>query len=260
MLHERAQADGAGGLTDTTLLARARGGLSGGTIDSGRAMAEAVEADPTRRRTIADPYALSPDRAAEPEVPGQRDVRSVFVERETGQWVGPFVMAHFNSRVVRRSNALLGHAYGPRFRYREVSAYGHGWRGRRRATVATAGLGLALAAMSDARTRPWFDRLAPKPGEGPSEEARAAGWFRMETRTTTDSGRRYLAVVAAHGDPGYAATAVMLAESALCLAEDGDRLPRAAGVLTPATAMGDALVERLRARGFTLSVEELAPA
>jgi short subunit dehydrogenase-like uncharacterized protein len=48
----------------------------------------------------------------------------------------------------------------------------------------------------------------------------------------------------------------MLVESALCLALDGGRLPPAAGVLTPATAMGDALVDRLRAQGFTLTVEE----
>ena len=75
--------------------------------------------------------------------------------------------------------------------------------------------------------------------------------------STTTSGRRYLATVAAKGDPGYAATAVMLGESALCLALDGEKLPPAAGVLTPATAMGGALVERLRARDFVLTVDEL---
>jgi short subunit dehydrogenase-like uncharacterized protein len=47
----------------------------------------------------------------------------------------------------------------------------------------------------------------------------------------------------------------MLGESALCLALDGDRLPSAAGVLTPATAMGTALVDRLRSAGFTFEVE-----
>jgi short subunit dehydrogenase-like uncharacterized protein len=67
-------------------------------------------------------------------------------------------------------------------------------------------------------------------------------------------------VVAAQGDPGYAATAVMLAESTLCLARDGDRLPAATGVLTPAVAMGDALVDRLRERGLTLTVEEVGGA
>jgi short subunit dehydrogenase-like uncharacterized protein len=79
----------------------------------------------------------------------------------------------------------------------------------------------------------------------------------MKIRTTTETGRRYLATVSAQGDPGYAATAVMLGEAALCLALDGDSLPAAAGVLTPATAMGDALVDRLRSRDFTLTVDEL---
>ncbi|HLL87446.1 MAG TPA: hypothetical protein VK387_09065, partial [Thermoleophilaceae bacterium] len=67
-------------------------------------------------------------------------------------------------------------------------------------------------------------------------------------------GRRYRCRVAAQGDPGYAATAVMLGETALCLALDGDRLPDRAGVLTPATAMGGALVERLRAAGQTFEM------
>ena len=47
----------------------------------------------------------------------------------------------------------------------------------------------------------------------------------------------------------------MFGESSLCLAFDGDRLPSGAGVLTPATAMGNVLVERLRADGQTFEVE-----
>jgi short subunit dehydrogenase-like uncharacterized protein len=77
----------------------------------------------------------------------------------------------------------------------------------------------------------------------------------MEIRTRTSTGARYRCVVAAQGDPGYQATSVMLGESALCLAFDRDRLPARVGVLTPATAMGDALVDRLRSAGFTLTVE-----
>ncbi|HET7278306.1 MAG TPA: saccharopine dehydrogenase NADP-binding domain-containing protein [Dermatophilaceae bacterium] len=258
MLHERAVADGAGDLLDTTLVARAKGGASGGTVDSSRAQLEALTAHPALTKVLFDPYALSPAREAEPSLPGQRDVRSVFFDHESGQWVGPFVMGMFNTRIVRRSNALLGHAYGKAFRYREAAAFGRGARGRRRAVLMTAGLGLGLAAMANPLTRPLANWLMPSPGEGPSEEARRAGWFRMEIRTHTSSGRRYLAVVAAQGDPGYAATSVMLGESALCLAGDPSSLPLAAGVLTPATALGTALVERLRARGFTMTVEELA--
>jgi short subunit dehydrogenase-like uncharacterized protein len=257
LLHERAVRDGAGGLLDTTLLARAKGGLSGGTIDSSRTQIDEVMGDRRLAKVIFDPYALSPDRAAEPELGKERDTQSVFLDSETGQWVGPFVMAAFNTRIVRRSNALRGHAYGRQFRYRELSVFGRGLKGRRQAMVVTGMLGLSLKALGHRRMRPWFDRIAPKPGEGPSAASRASGWFRMDVRTTTESGRRYRAVVAAQGDPGYAATAVMLGEAALCLALDGPALPPAAGVLTPATAMGDALVDRLRAQGLTLSVEDL---
>lgn len=257
LLHERAEADAAGGLLDTTLLARAKGGLSGGTIDSSRTQVDTVMADRRLARVVFDPYALSPDRKAEPDLGKERDPSTVFVDEQTGQWVGPFIMAAFNTRIVRRSNALRGHAYGRRFRYRELSSYGRGLKGRRRATIFSGGLGLAFKALANPRTRPLFDRLVPKPGEGPDAASRAAGWFRMEIRTTTESGRRYLAVVGANGDPGYAATTVMLGQSALSLAFDTALLPPAAGVLTPSTAMGDALVQRLRDEDFTLTVEEL---
>jgi short subunit dehydrogenase-like uncharacterized protein len=50
----------------------------------------------------------------------------------------------------------------------------------------------------------------------------------------------------------------MLGESGLALALDGDRLPARAGVLTPATAMGEVLAGRLRAAGFRLEVEKIA--
>ena len=59
------------------------------------------------------------------------------------------------------------------------------------------------------------------------------------------------------GDPGYTETSKMLAESALCLAFDVEQLPDRAGVLTPATAMGVPLIERLRAAG--IAFEEVSP-
>ena len=60
---------------------------------------------------------------------------------------------------------------------------------------------------------------------------------------------------AADHDPGYNGTAVMLGESALGLALDD--LPERAGVLTPMTALGPVLARRLRAQGFTITVESL---
>jgi short subunit dehydrogenase-like uncharacterized protein len=103
-----------------------------------------------------------------------------------------------------------------------------------------------------------LDRVLPSPGEGPSESRRRNGFFRIELHTRTSSGARYLCRVSQQGDPGYLATSVMFGESSLCLAHDGERLPARAGVLTPATAMGDALIERLRAAGQTLAVERVS--
>lgn len=257
LLQRRAAADGAGGLGDTTLrVRRLAGGLSGGTIDSMRLQLRRAAEDPSLRPVLADPGAL---REGAPVAPGQRDVWRPFRDAETGEWDAPFVMAGYNSRLVRRSDALLrassgGAGYGDRFRYREVLPTGSGLGGRMRAAGIAAAMGAAVAAMSTPGLRSLVDRALPAPGEGPSEERRRAGSFAMETTTRAADGRRYRATVAAQGDPGYAATSVMLGEAALALAIDSDRCSAEGGLLTPAVAMGDVLAERLRAQGFTLEV------
>jgi short subunit dehydrogenase-like uncharacterized protein len=255
LLHREAERLGAGGLGDTTLLVtRLSGGVSGGTVDSMRSQVEVLQSDPSRKRVLQDPFALSTHPVAKADHAGQRDAMYVYRDATTGRWTAPWVMASFNSRIVRRSDALLDHAYGPGFRYREAVGFGRGTAGRLQAYGLAAALGTVFAAMSNPRTRPLADRLLPAPGEGPDDKTREEGYFRVEIRTTTQTGRRLRSVVAAQGDPGYAATAVMLGESALCLALDGDRLESGGGVLTPAVAMGDVLVERLRIAGMTLTV------
>jgi short subunit dehydrogenase-like uncharacterized protein len=258
MLHRTCLADQAGDLDDVTLqVLSMRGGFSGGTIDSLRAQIEAVESDRTLRRVIADPYALSPDRTSEPSLGSESDGCGVRRDRDTGAWTGPFVMAPYNTRIVRRSNALLGWAYGRRFRYREVMSYGSSPAAPLLAGTVTAGLGVLAAGMRFGPARIVFDRVLPAPGQGPSEQARRRGRFEMAAHAVTSSGAQYLVHVAAQGDPGYQATSVMLGESALCLALDGDRLPPSAGILTPVTAMGEVLATRLRAAGFRLDVERV---
>jgi short subunit dehydrogenase-like uncharacterized protein len=164
-------------------------------------------------------------------------------------------MATFNTRIVRRSNALLGYAYGRRFRYREVMSVGSGPAAPVKGAAVAGAVGTLAAGLSFKPTRLALDRILPSPGEGPSEESRRKGFFRIDVHTRTASGRRYRARLAAQGDPGYAATSAMLGESALCLASDEDRLPERAGVLTPATAMGSVLADRLRAAGQTIEAQ-----
>jgi short subunit dehydrogenase-like uncharacterized protein len=255
-LAQAVAADGEGELTDTTFVVTGmKGGVSGGTLASGRAELAAVRADPSRRAVTADPYALSPDRSAEPDLGDESDVRGTFFDDHASQWVAPFVMAGINTRVVRRSNALLGFRYGRRFRYREVMGLGTGPEAAAKGAAMAAGLGGLTALLGNSVTGGVADAVAaralPKPGEGPDEQARRSGFFRIDIVTTTSTGARYVERVAASGDPGYAATCVMLGEAGLCLAEDEARLPGVAGVLTPATAFDGVLVERLRAAGMT---------
>ena len=97
----------------------------------------------------------------------------------------------------------------------------------------------------------------PKPGTGPSESARERGFYKVETYTTTTSGARYVARMEQRGDPGYKATSVLLGECALALAKDRDKLSDLHGVLTPAAAMGDALLARFPAAGVSLQTDRL---
>jgi short subunit dehydrogenase-like uncharacterized protein len=262
VLWQQVQADGAGELTDTTLVVTSmKGGVSGGTIDSMRHQLDEVRKHPELRRVAQSPYSLSPARAEEPDLGRQDDLvtlRGPEVDPSLRGSLAPFVMASYNTRVVRRSNALRGHAYGRAFRYREVMSAGTSPLSPVLAAGIKVGLGALVVGLSLPPTRFLLDRILPKPGDGPDERARERGHFTTDLFTTTSTGARYTARVRAKGDPGYAATAVMLGESALALALDRADLPAAdGGVLTPATGIGDALVERLRAAGMEISARRI---
>ena len=257
-LHEAARADEAGDLLDTTMVVTAlRGGVSGGTLASMMGQQAEVRASAPLRQLAADPYALSPDRSAEPDLGDERDPGWVRYDSGLRMWTGPFVMAGINTRVVRRSNALQGWAYGRGFRYREVTGFGAGPAAPLLAGATSTALKAAEAGLAFGPSRAMLARLLSSPGQGPGERTRRTGYFRIQIHARTSAGARYLGAVEAQGDPGYAATSVMLGEAALCLALDRDQLPDRAGVLTPATAMGAALAARLRSAGHTLTSRQI---
>jgi short subunit dehydrogenase-like uncharacterized protein len=236
----------------TYVVEQLKGGASGGTIASMMTIADAMLADPSLRKLLGDPYALSPDRPNEPALKGQRDLSSFKYDDFTARWVAPFFMASVNTRVVRRSNALRAWEYGRAFRYAEVS----GMKGPFAAAGLTLGLGAFMGAVAVPFTRKLLAGRLPKPGEGPTAEARENGRMRVRVVGEGENGLRASVVIFGRGDPGYKLTAIMLGQSALSLAFDGDKLPQRAGVLTPATAMGDVLVKRLEAAGITFTVEQ----
>lgn len=257
LLQERALAELGRPLPRVTLYVhRMKGGFSGGTVASMASMLERRN-DPEVRRALGDPYSLLPPDA--PRGPRVRDVAGVAWDAEEEAWIAPFVMAPTNTKVVRRSNALLEMRYGADFEYREVTRYRRRIRGWFGAAGLTAGLGSFVGLMSWGPTRGLLRRrLLPKPGEGPPRKAREAGCFEMEIvgRGSDSAGHaaELRARVIGDQDPGYGSTSGMLAEAALCLAQDGERLPECHGVLTPASAMGQALVERLPRAGVTIEV------
>jgi short subunit dehydrogenase-like uncharacterized protein len=265
-LHRHAQEDQTGALTDTNLVVRAMsGGLSGGTVASMIDFLNTMSSDPQARRAMNDPYTLTPDRAAEPELGPQADIRwrrgrEIATELD-GYWVGAFVMAGVNSRIVRRSNALLDYAYGRRLEYAEQMSLGRSIAAPVAAALATGGNAATMALGSRFFHRlpgRLIERIAPRPGTGPSERARENGHYSVETYTTTTTGARYVARMSQRGDYGYKATSVLLGESGLALALDRDRLSDLRGVLTPAAAMGDALMARFPAAGVSLETSRLA--
>src|SRR5262249_40056871 len=146
-------------------------------------------------------------------------------------------------------SAEAGAPYGASFTYREFMAA----RSRARARLGSLGLARAQLVLASP-LRPLLRRLLP-PGTGPSGAARRHAVFRCDLVGTGEDGRRAFGLVKDQGDPGNAVTVKIVCESALALAVDGARLPGGparGGVLTPATGLGQVLVERLRARGMTL--------
>ena len=230
----------------------ARGGVSGGTIDSLRQQAVEAGRDEKSRRIVGDPYALTPGPTRRTPFANrggwQRD-------RASGSWQAPFVMGGYNQQVVQRSNYLTGWGYGQLMQYREVVMTGPGARGAARAVALVAGTTALVGAMSFPPTRSILDRVLPAPGNGPGEEAIARGRFALDIDIHPVDGEPVRTRIEAPFDPGYGGTGVMLGQTALSLARD--ELPPHAGVLTPMVVFGDALADRLRAQGFTISSQLL---
>ena len=235
-------------------LGKTRGGFSGGTIASMLGIVEQAS-NKELRRVLLDAYALNPKDS--PRGPDKYDQQDVRWDDDIGGWTGPFVMAGINTRIVRRSNALMDFRYGEQFSYNEVQSFPKGKKGKRRASMLRLGIGgfMGLAAIPLTR---WLLKktVLPAPGEGPSRQERDNGCFHVTfIGKGEDADGKSIEVrgkVTSDLDPGYAGTARMLAETAVALAQD-EGLPERAGILTPASALGMVLVERLRAKGMEFS-------
>ncbi len=228
------------------------GTASGGTIASMLSMLEEAGKDPQVGRAMKEPYSLNPKDvrtgpdAAEPLAP--------HYDSDFGQWTAPFIMAGINTKVVRRSNALLDYAYGKDFRYDEAMLMGPGPTGFAKAASTSIGSAAMMAAMSIGPLRRALSGRLPQPGDGPTLAQREAGYFDLLLRGTGRDGQILRGRVRGDRDPGYGSTSKMLAESAVCLAKD--TLGVGGGIWTPASALGEALLARLPKAGVRFQIEE----
>ncbi len=222
-----------------------RGGFSGGTVASMMNVMREMTRDPALRKLMQNPFAFTDDRGA--GRPRQPEVRFAEFDAQAGSWLAPFIMGGINTRVVHRSNALSGDAYGHDFVYDEALMTGPGVKGRMAAIGVASGLAGFVAAALLPPARWVLERfVVPKPGEGPSPTDQAQGFYDIRFFGTTADGRSLRAQVTGDRDPGYGSTAKMLGEAAACLALDTPRDAHAGGFWTPATLLGERLIERLR--------------
>lgn len=223
------------------------GGVSGGTVATSLGMIGEMARDPSVRRRMADPDLLAPGAPPSQAAPSPWWPQHV---PTLNAWTAPFPMALVNAKVVRRTRALLGEPWGEEVRYRERM------RAATWARAATTGmaLGVVPALLALGPLRRLAQRLAPEPGEGPGEEARARGFFRSAfVGSAPDDPAPLVLHVEADLDPGYGMTARMLSEVGLGLAQG--EFEGEGGVLTPAFVGGMRLVERLEGAGIRFRAE-----
>ncbi len=224
-----------------------KGDASGGTLETIFSMP-----DLKLGKDLTDPFLLNPEDTMTPEMKKQsQDGFGVAAKPEAAGFAAPFIMAAANTRVVRRSAALLEQMqepYGPHFVYQEFSYHPTRWSAIK-AMFGMAMLGVVLFSPLRKLVRP----LLRQPGEGPSQEQRDAGWFDCKFILETVEGKKLVAAIRGDGDPGYKVTSKLVTECALCLVEDLKTLPggpKHGGVLTSATGLGSPLVQRLKRVGI----------
>ncbi|MDR3449752.1 MAG: saccharopine dehydrogenase NADP-binding domain-containing protein [Alphaproteobacteria bacterium] len=204
-----------------------RGSFSGGTQATLKHTQSASRSDGSVLADLRNPFCLTPGFVG----PAQPDDRKPSFDQAVDSWVTPFVMAPINSRNVHRTNFLLGHPYGTDFAYDEMLMTGQGEKGQQLAERLASHPGL-----------PGPERA---PGEGPSDKELVEGFYDLLFVGTTVDGRELRASVRGDVDPGYASTARMIVQSALCLGMCRANGPRG-GIWSPVAALGAGLIERLQ--------------
>jgi short subunit dehydrogenase-like uncharacterized protein len=242
-----------------TAVAEGKGGVSGGTIATG--MYQLTQSsgskgkDKGKEEDSSSTYALIPKDAQRGT---DKDEWWTEFCAPLNKYLAPFIMQVCNTRIVQRSNYLLNWG-GEKFSYREgVVASG---------STSAKGVAIGTIAIGAIFSRPWLHPLlrkfVPAPGQGPSREAMMTGFYKHRVLAEGKDSVVIAEVGDKNRDPGYWGTSRMVLEAALCLALqqkelDADPELVHGGVITPAAAMGNKLIDRLKNNaGLTFEVTEV---
>lgn len=230
--------------------ATAKGGVSGGTIAS---MLNMYDEGVSQLRKAMSCYLLSP-------VKGHQKKDPSWVTKEPGLVGGFFIMAPHNGAIVRRSwglleassdSAIKNERYGAKFNYDEYLIT----PGQVAGFLLTLFFRVFALMMLVPQARSLVKKYGTQPGDGPDEITRKNGHFKhITTAHSVEDDVQVRVTMSGNLDPGYGWTAISIAECAVTCVRAHNKLPPLAhqgGFLTPSTALGDALLERLELTGTT---------
>jgi short subunit dehydrogenase-like uncharacterized protein len=141
----------------------------------------------------------------------------------------------------------MGFNYGQDFQYKEVMATAKGAKGYAAAKAIAGGMKGMMVTSLTGVGRKFLGLFLPAQGKGPKVDPENPGFYHIQFNGQTADGQKLVTKLLGDGDPGYGSTSKMLAEAAVCLALD--ELPTEGGFWTPASALGDAYLERLQNNG-----------
>ncbi|KAF8718970.1 hypothetical protein AX14_011616 [Amanita brunnescens Koide BX004] len=271
--------------TTSTTAYRINSSISGGTFAT--AISTIEEIDENKWIYFRRSHSLSP--ATGLSIPLFQPFYRLTIPGEEPLIGGYFMMRGVNTAIVQRTQGLfevqslrekMGQAsknenaaitvqkqrYGSLFRYDEFFVTSSVWK----ALVMSFSFALAMLLLRFLPPVRWLAKMyLPQPGEGPSDEQMKNGYL-IGTNLTTSASHppvQVKTVIKIKGDPGYQGSAIMVSECALALllplvSSDSTEttatysaistfppLAQKGGVLTPVTAFGDLLVQRLQDTG-----------
>jgi len=226
-----------------------KAGLSKGTLASAMAMFDSVPKQVLR--AVSQPYPFNPYVRGLPNPP-ERLVYSVPHSRP--KWYGAqWMMRYMNRPIVQRSWSLFAMAkrdspanahlaYGDQFRYDECMRTPGFWS----ALCFSVVLGIVAVGMLAAPFRWLVKRIIPRSWEA---TVVAGGFLRVVNVSSSNQTSVRSSFKLKGMDPAYDGSGRMVSEAALSIIFNFDELPYhlvgGGGILTPMTAFGDVLINRL---------------